>query len=165
MAATRDIATLSALWVEMRDFARKTQRMASTDFAAFMDDFYRAIASVVRECGGTIDKFVGDAVLCFFQGPDAAVLAARRLTARLPGELPNVSVTCGVATGDVVRGYFGPDWHREHTAFGEVIKRAIAIQEAVKKLPDSSGSVWTKRRRLPSITSKRSACGPRRRFT
>jgi class 3 adenylate cyclase len=79
---------------------------------ALLDRFYEAMAAEIERAGGTVEKFVGDAVMAAFGAPDAqedhaeralhaALAMQRRLRELFAGEL---SLRIGVNTGEVVVG-------------------------------------------------------------
>jgi class 3 adenylate cyclase len=107
----------------------------------------------VREQGGIIDKYIGDAIMAFwgppFCAPDdqgrRACLAAlkqidavTRLSAELPEllgikrGLPQMSVRIGIATGEVVVGDIGSDVTKSYTVMGDTVNLASRLEGANK---------------------------------
>src|SRR2546425_5649143 len=80
-----------------------------------LDRFYDAMASEIETAGGTVEKFIGDAVVAVFGAPTAqedhaeralhAALAMQRRLAEIFGEL--LSLRIGVNTGEVILGRAG----------------------------------------------------------
>jgi len=101
---------------------------------------------IAVECGGTIDKFIGDAVLIFFGDPESegetedalkcAEMAIRML--KRVGELNNhwkklgvidgIKVRMGISTGFCTVGNFGSDLRLDYTVLGSPVNLAARLQ-------------------------------------
>jgi adenylate cyclase len=110
----------------------------------------------VRECGGFVDKFIGDALLVVFGlferdearvldgGASTALACARGLGERLDelnraralrGE-PALAVSVGIHTGDVVAGTIGWADRHEYTVIGDTVNIAARLQVLCKESAD-----------------------------
>jgi class 3 adenylate cyclase/tetratricopeptide (TPR) repeat protein len=102
-----------------------------------LDRFYDAMASEIEAAGGTVEKFIGDAVVAAFGAPTAqedhaeralhAALAMQRRLAEIFGE--RLSVRIGVNTGEVVLGRA-----REGSSFvtGDAVNVAARLEQAAE---------------------------------
>ncbi|MCF8478880.1 MAG: HAMP domain-containing protein [Rhodospirillum sp.] len=123
-----------------------------TDFSETLDpevltrrisDYFQAVGAVLEECGGTIDKYIGDAVMAFWNAPTADQEHARRacfaalevtfVVARLnatleeEGETPMVT-RIGLHTGEAVVGYVGSVDRMDYTAMGAAVNLASRLE-------------------------------------
>lgn len=95
-------------------------------------------ADIVRQHGGDVDKFVGDAMFAWFTGPDrckhaveasAEILAA--LHARFAGKA-GTEIGFGIHVGEVVLGSMGSEDRRDYTAIGRSVNLAARLCSAAK---------------------------------
>ena len=114
--------------------------------AAVINSYLSEMSSVALECGGTIDKFIGDAILVFFGDPDSdgeaedalkcieMALRMRLRTQELQkhwqkqGVSKGLHVRMGVATGYCTVGNFGSDQRLDYTAVGSPVNLASRLQ-------------------------------------
>ena len=95
-------------------------------------------AEIVRNHGGDIDKYVGDAVVALFHGPDRfrkATAAALECAARLETEFggqDGTRVGFGINAGEVVMGCIGSEQRREYTAIGRTVNLAARLCSAAR---------------------------------
>jgi class 3 adenylate cyclase len=95
-------------------------------------------ADVVRQYGGDIDKFVGDAMFAWFSGPercrravDASVEILSRLNSRFAGKA-GTEIGIGIHVGEVVVGSMGSQDRRDYTAIGRSVNLAARLCSAAK---------------------------------
>jgi class 3 adenylate cyclase len=106
--------TVTVWFVDIVGFTALVDDLDCADVWALQMDYFRAVSAVVRDHGGVVEKYVGDAVMAVFglspgrpgEGAAAAVRAGldvQRMLGgkRLAGRYP-VSTRVGVATGDVI---------------------------------------------------------------
>jgi adenylate cyclase len=130
----RAVRKITALCSDLRAFSEFYDDLKPLELADLMDTHYADAAAIITEEGGKVDKFIGDSVLAHFGSDDAAhpeakaVNAAIRLKAKVAERWPDLPISIGIATGEAVVGQFGPAAHRFHTAFGDVITRAVQLE-------------------------------------
>jgi len=114
--------------------------------ATIINSYLSEMASIALECGGTIDKFIGDAVLVFFGDPESAgetedalkcVEMALRMRARVAelqkywqkhGVSRGLHVRMGIATGFCTVGNFGSEQRLDYTVLGSPVNLAARLQ-------------------------------------
>lgn len=114
--------------------------------AIIINSYLSEMASIALECGGTIDKFIGDAVLVFFGDPESAgetedalkcVEMALRMRARVAelqkywqkhGVSRGLHVRMGIATGFCTVGNFGSEQRLDYTVLGSPVNLAARLQ-------------------------------------
>ena len=106
--------TVTVLFVDIVGFTAMIDDLDCADVRALQVDYFAAVSSVVRDCGGVVEKYVGDAVMAVFglssprpeEGAAAAVRAGLAVQAALRGRRLagrfGVRTRVGVATGDVM---------------------------------------------------------------
>jgi adenylate cyclase len=104
-----------------------------------LNAFFELVLEVVREHGGWVNKFEGDAALCVFGVPTAtsdpagrALAAARELGRRIEAESP-LEAGVGVSAGEVVAGNVGAEQRFEYTVIGDAVNEAARLTELAKE--------------------------------
>jgi PAS domain S-box-containing protein len=135
----REITTLFA---DIRGFTSFSERVEPERLVAILNRYLAAAAEAVLEQDGTVDKFLGDAVMAWFNAPvpqpDHAIRAVRAAIAireavlRLNRQAPEheqLSFGIGIHTGDAVLGMVGSEKRSDYTAIGDSVNTAKRIQE------------------------------------
>lgn len=134
--ATREI---SVLFADLRGFTSLSERMSPPELVALLNRYYGAASRAVLAEGGTIDKFMGDALMALFnapaQQPDHALracraaLAMQRAIAPIAAEAPGMPrFGIGVTTGEALVGNIGSEAVRNFTAIGDTVNLASRLQ-------------------------------------
>ncbi|GAA4412916.1 CHASE2 domain-containing protein [Quisquiliibacterium transsilvanicum] len=146
-AASED-RELSILFVDIRGFTRIAETMQPDQLREYINDFLTAMTEVVHRYGGTVDKYIGDAVMAFWGAPmddpqhaDHAVAAAlsmleevQRLNRSYEARgLPLMRVGIGVNTGVVRVGDLGSRLRRAYTVIGDAVNLASRLQGLTKQ--------------------------------
>ena len=140
---TRDVTVFFA---DIVGFTTVAETMVPEDLSLFLETVFTFAADAIFEQGGTLDKFIGDAVMAFFGAPipqpdhpRRAVAAAAKLIESLKawnvgrvgrGESP-VAVRVGVNTGHAVVGDIGSDRRVDYTVLGNTVNVAARLESSV----------------------------------
>jgi adenylate cyclase len=138
-----------ALFTDLEDFTKLSHGIAPEQLSTLLNRYLDVLSEVVLAHGGTIDKFVGDAVIAFWGAPiareddaDRAVTAAiamfdaGEVFRKSPREdLPPVGCTrVGLHRGEAVVGNFGGEGRIQYTALGDGMNTASRLESANKLL-------------------------------
>lgn len=103
---------LTVLFSDMRNFSKISEGMSARELTHFMNTYFTPMTDAILECEGTIDKYMGDSVLAFWNAPlevpdhpRKAITAALRMRAAL-------------AAFNAERGHAGDDRRSHRTAMG-----------------------------------------------
>jgi adenylate cyclase len=133
---------IAVLFSDVRGFTRLAEGMAPEALAKLLSDYFTEMVEVVFEHGGTLDKFVGDAIMALWgapqaqeDAPDRAVRAAlamqealMHLNARwLAAGRPALGVGIGINFGEVFVGNIGSHRRLEYTVLGDVVNVAARL--------------------------------------
>src|SRR5262249_54342589 len=66
VGATGELRNASILFCDLRGFTAMAERAPATEVVASLNEFFTVMTAWVRECGGFVDKFIGDAMLVVF---------------------------------------------------------------------------------------------------
>jgi len=142
---------ITVVVVDLVEFTRKSMPMPPEAVGQVLDDLLDAVVARANQCGGTLDKFMGDGALLFFcgepgraQAASAAVGFAQRLIAELPrlnqrwqgyGAPECLQLRLGIASGYCSIGQWGTREVRAYTMIGACVGLAERLQAVAR--PDS----------------------------
>ena len=148
-----ELRTASVLFCDLRGFTALAERTPPSDVVATLNEFFSVMTTWVRECGGFVDKFIGDAVLVVFglfesdthlaqtQSAAAAMRCGVGMRERL-AELnarrgaagqPPLAVAVSIHTGEVLAGRIGAEDRHEYTVIGDTVNVAARLQQFAKE--------------------------------
>jgi adenylate cyclase len=133
---------VAVLFADIRGFTPLAAKLAPDDTARLLNEFFSAMVECVFRHGGTLDKFLGDAVMAQWGAPlsapddaDRALNAARdmlaavdELSAReLASGRPGVQIGIGLNYGDAFAGFTGSERRLEYTVIGDTVNTASRL--------------------------------------
>jgi adenylate cyclase len=146
------VQEVAVMFCDIRDFTAMSEGLAPDAVVAFLSDYQAAMVTAVFAHGGTVDKYVGDAVMATFGTPDTApddcarAVACGRAMGRALAELnarraqggqPPIRHGIGLHVGPVVAGNVGSPERLEFTVIGDAVNTAARIAEACKTVDRS----------------------------
>jgi PAS domain S-box-containing protein len=133
---------ITALFGDIRGFTAFSEKQEPEKLVAILNRYLAAMAEAVLAQEGTIDKFMGDAIMAWFNAPIPqsdhtlravkTALAIRQSVDLLYKELPEdawLSFGVGIHCGDAILGLIGTERRLEYTALGDSVNTAKRIQE------------------------------------
>lgn len=136
------------LFSDLRDFTPLSESLPPERLIDVLNGYFSEMVGAIREQGGMVDKFIGDAVLAVFgltngASPEDAALSAvraamdmrRRLVAyneKLRSEGIELKAGIGIHAGEVVAGYLGSTERLEFTVIGHNVNVAARIESQAK---------------------------------
>ena len=137
---------ITVLFADIRGFTTYSEKHTPAELVAVLNRYLAAGAEAVLDQEGTVDKFLGDAVMAWFNAPlpqpdhslraVRAALALRAAVERLHAELPSeahLSFGVGIHYGEAVLGWIGTEKRLEYTAIGDSVNTTKRIQENAAK--------------------------------
>jgi adenylate cyclase len=142
-------ADVSILFADISGFTTVSETKKPEEVAAFLSNFFSAAVDAIFAYGGTLDKFIGDAVMAFFGAPipqedhaDRAILAGLMMMERIEqwnaerareGLLPPVRIRVGINSGPAVVGNVGTEKRVDYTVLGSSVNIASRLESGVAK--------------------------------
>jgi len=130
------------LFSDIRGFTSLSEPMSPDEIATLLTDYFTEMVEIVFEHGGTLDKFIGDALMALWGAPlsrwddaDRAMRAAVAMQQRLArlnqewegrGRLP-LAVGIGLDAGEVFAGNIGSERRLEYTVIGDAVNTAARL--------------------------------------
>ncbi|MCC8432923.1 HAMP domain-containing protein [Reyranella aquatilis] len=129
---------MTIMFSDIRNFTALSETMTPDENFAFINAYLEYMGPVIRENGGFIDKYIGDAIMALFEKADDGVRAGvamidaleRFNAARVPQGLPPVRIGIGLNTGSLMMGTIG----ELHRMDGTVISDAVNLASRVESL-------------------------------
>jgi class 3 adenylate cyclase/DNA-binding NarL/FixJ family response regulator len=142
-AAVREEIEATILFSDVRGFSTLAERVPAREIADIVGRHLAAMAEVVDDHGGMVDKFAGDAVMAVFGAPEPSpdhaeralrcAMAMQRRQGELNADAARAGMTplymgIGVNTGTVVAGTIGGGGRLEYTVMGDAVNVAQRLQ-------------------------------------
>lgn len=135
--------SMTVLFSDIRDFTPLSESMSPAETFAFVNDYLGAMAPIIREHGGFIDKYIGDAIMAIFpNSPGDAVAAGLKMEQHLAQfnthtaeqGRPPIRIGIGIHTGPLVAGIVGFAERLEGTVIGDCVNTASRLEGVTKDL-------------------------------
>ena len=138
---------LTVLFSDIRDFTYFSERFDSQQTVAFLNHYLSAMSEVIFRHQGTIDKFIGDAIMAIFGAPvpqhnhaEKACLVAMEMVAELHQVnlknanlgFPKVAIGIGINTGDMTIGNIGSKRRFDYTVIGDAVNLGARLEGLTK---------------------------------
>jgi adenylate cyclase len=136
------LENMTILFADIRSFTALSEVMSPEENFKFLNSFLSQVVPVIREQGGFVDKFIGDAIMALFPStPDKAVKAAIELQnavkryneARNRAGYREISLGIGIHTGQLMLGTIGETNRMETTVIADAVNIASRLEQLTKK--------------------------------
>ena len=129
------------LFTDVRGFTAMSERLEPEEVTVIMNKALTIQANAVKEYGGMVDKYIGDAMMAIFNAPidlpdheTAAVLCAKEIQENIKKADLGVEIGIGVNSGYAVIGNMGSDTRFDYTAIGDAVNLAARLESSTKEV-------------------------------
>ena len=148
-----ELLHVTVLFADIRNFTRISERLHAHQVVDLLNTYLGRVCEPILREGGTVDKFVGDAVMAVFGSPvrssDHARHALRAALAMAATasefqswmsqrfvdlNLPDFNIGIGLHTGEAVIGSIGSPKRKDFTAIGDTVNTASRLEGMTKEL-------------------------------
>ncbi len=141
-------ADLTVLFSDVRSFTTISEGLEPDQLAALMNEYLGAMTEVIRDHRGTLDKYIGDAIMAFWGAPVAdpehasrAVTTALEMQKRLlevnvglqAKGWPELKIGVGVNTGPMTVGDMGSPVRKAYTVMGDAVNLGARLEGITKQ--------------------------------
>lgn len=138
---------VSILFADIRSYTTLTERLSPEEVVVLLNRYFETMVDVIFAHRGTLDKFIGDAIMAVFGSPipqkdhaQRAVETALEMQQQLKyfnqqqqrQGLPTVQIGIGINSDDVITGNIGSSKRMEFTAIGDGVNLTSRIESATK---------------------------------
>ncbi|MGD8514001.1 MAG: adenylate/guanylate cyclase domain-containing protein [Granulosicoccaceae bacterium] len=147
-----EIRELTVWFSDIANYTNISEQLTAAELVEFLNKYFSAMTDIVKEHGGFVDKYVGDAIIAVFGAPlhdpehalhavQSAIACNKKLreiqnSFGLPAHL-SVHARIGVNTGDMLVGNIGSYNRLNYTIMGDAVNLASRI-EGVNKMYGTS---------------------------
>ena len=139
---------MTVLFSDARDFTSTSEGLAPLALSEYMNTYLTAMTSAIQAQRGTVDKYIGDAIMAFWGAPVVdpqharhAVLAGIAMAAtaeRLNAEFtargwPPIQIGIGISTGEMRVGDMGSSFRRQYTVMGDAVNLGSRLEGLTKE--------------------------------
>ena len=148
LSLSGQVRNLTVFFSDIRDFTTISEKMAPTQLGRFMNRYLTAMSSVLLEHGGTVDKYIGDAIMAIWGAPlldnDHAARAVRASLASIKrleklqeeelqkDQAEKIEIGIGLNTGEMNVGNFGSSQRFDYTVIGDNVNLASRLEGLTK---------------------------------
>tara|TARA_R100000900_G_scaffold69252_1_gene55106 strand:+ start:979 stop:2733 length:1755 start_codon:yes stop_codon:yes gene_type:complete len=129
------------LFTDVRGFTAMSEKLEPEEVTKIMNKALTIQADAVKDYGGMVDKYIGDAMMAIFNAPldlpnheTAAVLCARDIQDKIKQANIDVEIGVGVNTGYAVIGNMGSETRFDYTAIGDAVNLAARLESSTKEV-------------------------------
>ena len=150
-STTHKRKNLTVFFSDIVNFTDLSDTLEPEKLAQIINNYLSEMTTIALECGGTIDKFIGDAVMVFFGDPESlgeeedalnCIEMALRMKARVEelreywvrnGVKGGLDIRVGIATGHCTVGNFGSNQRMDYTALGGPVNISARLESKAPK--------------------------------
>jgi adenylate cyclase len=139
---------VSVLFSDIRSYTTLTEKLQAEEVVVMLNNYFEVMVDVVFKYGGTLDKYIGDALMAVFGSPAplenhawCAMQTAVEMRDKLAefnqqrianGELP-IGIGMGIHSDEVISGNIGSSKRMELTSIGDGVNLASRLESASKQ--------------------------------
>ncbi|WP_081991059.1 CHASE2 domain-containing protein [Pseudoalteromonas piratica] len=141
-----EIVEVTVLFSDIRNFTSLSEKHDVSEVVALLNDYLSMQVATIFKHNGTLDKFIGDAVMAFWGAPlqtnnhaEQAVLAALEMEqnlihfrATLPNKYQSLDIGIGIHSGKVLCGFIGTEQRLDYTVLGDTVNLASRVEGLTK---------------------------------
>ena len=135
---------ISILYTDVRGFTAMSEKLPPEEVVGLLNEHFNVLTKIAFKHKGTVDKFIGDAVMVVFGAPirqkDHALravecgkemqIALASLNKRLEKKGKKLQIGVSINTGEAIIGNIGSDQFMDYTAIGDTVNTASRMQSA-----------------------------------
>jgi len=135
---------VTVLFSDIRDFTTLSEKCNALQIVMLLDKYFSMQVGEIFKQQGTLDKFIGDAIMAFWGAPiessqqeKMAIEAALKMIEALElfreeQKLPDFNIGIGIHTGEAVVGAIGGEQRYDYTVIGDTVNVASRIEGVTK---------------------------------
>ena len=129
---TSEQKEMAVLFSDIKGFTALCEKSEPKQFVVDLNNHFELMVQTIKAFDGTINKFIGDAILVYFEGPDScdrAIEASLRMI-----EKSHFKIGVGINYGQLLAGLLGSQERLEYSIIGSVVNKAARLESATRTL-------------------------------
>ncbi len=129
------------LFTDVRGFTSLSEKLEPEQVTEIMNKALTIQSNAVKEYGGMVDKYIGDAMMAIFNAPidlpdheNRAIKTAIKIIKDMEKADIGVAIGIGINTGEAVIGNMGSDTRFDYSAIGDAVNTAARLESATKEV-------------------------------
>jgi len=129
------------LFTDVRGFTSLSEKLEPEEVTKIMNKTLTIQANAVKQYGGMVDKYIGDAMMAIFNAPvdlkdheEKAMRAAQKIMLDMRQANLGIEIGIGINTGEAVVGNMGSDTRFDYTAIGDAVNLAARLESSTKEV-------------------------------
>ena len=129
------------LFTDVRGFTAMSEKLEPEQVTEIMNKALTIQADAVKDYGGMVDKYIGDAMMAIFNAPidlpeheHVAILCAKQIQQKIQQADLGVEIGIGVNSGYAVVGNMGSETRFDYTAIGDAVNLAARLESSTKEV-------------------------------
>ena len=129
------------LFTDVRGFTSLSETLEPEQVTEIMNKALTIQANAVKEHGGMVDKYIGDAMMAIFNAPidleeheTKAIQTALKIKQDMAEADLGIDIGIGINTGEAVIGNMGSDSRFDYSAIGDAVNLAARLESSTKEL-------------------------------
>ncbi len=132
---------MTIMFSDIRAFTSISEQLSPSEAFAFINEYLKKMAPIIRKHGGFIDKYLGDGIMALFpNNPNDAILAAKAMLYALEefnswnekNNKPQIAIGIGLHTGLCILGTVGEPMRMDTTVISDAVNLAARIESLTK---------------------------------
>lgn len=132
---------VTVLFTDIVSFTPLSERLAATEVSILLNHYFRRMTDIIFDYNGTLDKYIGDAIMAVFGAPierendaERAIMAALEMRKSLFQMMETVEtdrrfdIRLGINSGKVVAGNLGSPKRMDYTVIGDTVNTASRLE-------------------------------------
>jgi adenylate cyclase len=141
-----EVKEVSILFADIVGFTSMSEKMSPSAVALLLNDYLSRMTEVIFRHEGTLDKYIGDAIMAVFGAPldmpdhaERSIRTALEMQERLAEwnaerrEGPQLQIRIGINSGKAVAGEIGSINKKEYTVLGDTVNTASRLESSVAR--------------------------------
>lgn len=139
---------MTVMFSDVRNFTKISEGLDPKALSALMNEYLTAMTQIIHKHRGTIDKYIGDAIMAFWGAPlkdenhaHRAVMAALEMQVKMRELAPQfaargwpvLTIGIGINTGWMSVGNMGSEFRRAYTVMGDAVNLASRLESLTKE--------------------------------
>ena len=130
----------TVLFCDIRSFSINSEMLTAKESFEFANVVYGIAGPIIRECGGFVDKYIGDAVMALFEEPEAAIRAGIKMYREIVQNpetaeklhVQDINIGVGIHTGMASIGIVGENERLSGTVISDTVNISSRLESLTK---------------------------------